>query len=215
METVFDVVERPLVRMSLAESTHAQQAVNAMNVKLRPHFARWKAELLRAMNSTEPYPVRLRQLYKVSDEMTGIAAEFSICKRGCSHCCNMATLIAEPEAAVIGRAIGVTPRKPKQWPFYSRQGIAKETLNTFAETFHGYAKPCPFLKKGECSIYENRPFACRVHVNMAPTADSCKMDQGRETAMMDLSTLNDAYAWIGKTIKVQDIRAYFPKGLGK
>ena len=170
----------------------------------------WSDRLTAAANGTEPIRHRLRALYRVGDEIAALAAPFAPCKRGCSACCHQPVMLAQPEAEMLGAAIGVKPRRPKSWPFFDEDtGMAQDHLQRFAESFHTDPRPCPFLKHNACSIYTDRPLACRIHINMAPSAESCQMDAARETATLDLRTLDKCYAMIMRTAKLTDIREYF------
>ncbi|MGF6641798.1 YkgJ family cysteine cluster protein [Paraburkholderia sp. MM6662-R1] len=210
--------QQPRKLIPLADADRVAAARNAQLAaeKIRPRIPGWNVRILKLINGTEPVRARLRGLYVIADEMTAAAAPYAACKRGCSSCCHMATMVSEPEADVIAHAIGVKARKPKTWPFFDpRSGIERPALTGFVESFHGGIKPCPFLRNNACSIYEHRPLACRVHLNMAASAESCKMDAPRETAMLDLRKLDEAYALIGRSARMTDIREYFPNGLRK
>ena len=191
----------------------AEQNMVHVNALLRPHMRDWSQRLTTLVNSKLPVAMRMRGLYKVAGEITDLAAPHSVCKRGCSACCHMATLVSLPEAEMIAKAVGVKMRMPKRWPFFSpRTGAAMDARDDFAASFHAESKPCTFLVNNECSIYEHRPLACRIHLNMGANAEPCQMDAARETAMLNLHSLDDAYAMIGRTTQLQDIREYFPHG---
>jgi uncharacterized protein len=75
--------------------------------------------------------------------------------------------------------------------------------------------PCPFLKDSICSIYADRPYACRKHVSFHPSDFWCRPERshtkelplvrfsGLENAFFELSTLRDGGI-------VADIRDFFP-----
>lgn len=65
-----------------------------------------RARLLKQAASAKSVQKRVLWLHQEAD-LVGVAAAGVVpCKPGCSHCCYIAVLIAEPEAMVIGRAIG-------------------------------------------------------------------------------------------------------------
>src|ERR1700680_4556691 len=140
-------------------------------------------------------------MYAVADEMAAHAAPYSPCKKGCNACCYMAVAMTEPEAAMLGQAIGRKPKKPKQWAF--RDGLVEMA-------WVGKQRPCTFLQDGACSIYANRPLACRAHLNMGASADACDMSEVRETATLNLSVLDTVYAAICPTTHLAELRTYFP-----
>jgi uncharacterized protein len=210
---VVTVHKRKLIPLSPENQYAAERHMIFANEAMRPHFKDWAKRLTKLINDyRKPVRPRFRSLYQIADEMTAAAAPYSPCKRGCSACCHMATLISEPEAEMMAAALRIKIHKPKTWPFFDlKTGVAHEYRDQFSETFFGYEKPCTFLVNNECSIYEHRPLACRVHLNMGANAEPCQMDAGRETAMLNLLKLDEAYAMIGMTARMHDIREYFPK----
>ena len=118
------------------------------------------------------------------------------CQKGCAACCRMLVPVSPPEAyalhdmieklspdrrnEVMGRLDDVRRR-------LSHAGILEE-LSAIAETDHqvtdeemepinrayfGLQIPCPFLKDEICSIYDDRPAACRELLVTSP-ADLCR-----------------------------------------
>jgi len=221
MMTIFgESAVAPTVRRLIPLSPENRKAadLNAplVHAKLKPRLREWSFRLTKLINGNEPVRVRLRGLYQIADEMTAVAAPYAVCKRGCSACCHMATMVSEPEAELMAADLGIKMRRPKKWPYFDpHTGVARAKRDEFADSFFGSHKPCTFLVNNECSIYEHRPLACRIHLNMAANAEPCEMDTGRETAMLDLRKLDDAYALIGLSTHLQDIREYFPHGRRK
>lgn len=79
------------------------------------------------------------------------------CRRKCQHCCQsfgMNWLEKRRLQAVAG------PLKTRRVPCYT-EGLCGErgVLIGVHEVLEG---PCPLLKDGACSAYEQRPFICRV-----------------------------------------------------
>lgn len=202
-----------LIPLTQENREMADRNAAVVSAAMRPYMREWSTRLTSVVNSKLPMGMRMRVLYKIADEMTGLAAPCSPCKRGCSACCHMATMVSLPEAEVMAKAIGVKMTMPKSWPYYdTRTGSEFVERDKFAHSFHEHRNPCTFLVDNECSIYENRPLACRVHLNLAANAEPCEMDAPRETAMLDLTTIDMAYAMVGRSTKMQDIRTYFPNG---
>lgn len=106
---------------------------------------------------TGNYLSRLKSLYEFMDTLSEYMGKHAPCKKGCSHCCNIRVSISEMEAEFIRKQEGIKPSKP----------IA------VGET-HG--TPCPFLKKGTCSIYKSRPFLCRQHISTYNSSDLCRVE---------------------------------------
>jgi Fe-S-cluster containining protein len=123
------------------------------------------------------------------------------CSKGCWYCCTqfVGASLQECEAIVhwLYRHHGAFEIFLNQYPIWRRRVRKNEELfqkitlagNTqltdpsnrhlqraFLETSAEFAKldiPCPFLFKGECSIYPARPFACISQVSISPP-EYCK-----------------------------------------
>lgn len=207
-------VRRKLIPLTVENEQAAQRNGALANTALRPRLREWSQRLTVLVNSTAPVRARIRELYRIADEFTATAAPYAVCKRGCSACCYMATMVAEPEAQLMAHSLRIKMRQPTEWPYYiPGKGVNRALQDKFAESFHGGHKPCPFLVNDACGIYEHRPLACRIHLNMAANAEPCEMDAARETAMLDVRTFDDALALICRTFHFTDIREYFPNGL--
>lgn len=133
-----------------------------------------------------PRKARLRHLLRAASLLADTAAEIGACRRGCSHCCHQPVAVAPLEAEIIGEGIGITPAKPR--------------LHTsFAGYPRGYDHPCRFLDEdGECSIYEHRPFSCRVLVSLADDAHQCELHDGggADVPYMDARGLQMLYGML-------------------
>jgi len=95
------------------------------------------------------------------------------CRAGCDHCCHQPVGLTPPEALAIAA--------------YLRQTLASQELTATAARLAQRARatrglssaerfspdhPCPFLDRGQCSIYEVRPLACRGMNSL--DAEECK-----------------------------------------
>ncbi|MFJ3110085.1 YkgJ family cysteine cluster protein [Pseudomonas putida] len=76
--------------------------------------------------------------------------------------CHIAVTLPQLEAQAIGVAIGK-----------ACQGGSPYTGDHLATVEKNFRSPCPFLKKRRCSIYADRPIACRVHFNLAQVSYFC------------------------------------------
>lgn len=65
----------------------------------------------------------------------------------------------------MGRVLGITPAKPDK---------SQSAAVVRAWDEEDLDKPCPFLDNKMCSIYEDRPLACRVRLNLDKDDLLCK-----------------------------------------
>jgi len=200
------------------------RVIGIVNEQSRPikqrHHVRINAVLNNPLVSVA---AKIEALWEAVDEIGAVVRPRSACRKGCAHCCHIAVLMPEQEAALIGKRIGVKPAKVT--------GITQRD-----DIEAGYHNPCPFLKDGACSIYASRPLACRQHFNMDSDALLCEL-VGSETTKVPYVNLMDYQIALGMaTISrresigrdrrtglpvpvliesppaVGDIREFFPRG---
>ena len=129
------------------------------------------------------------------------------CQRGCAACCNYLIPLSIPEAFWLREKILAAPQcqrqvimrstllaarrllkhKPPKW-------LAQETCkesetpvdpNLLSNWYANLEKPCPFIYKGECIIYHQRPLACREYF-VTGSARACKGQRG-EAKVLDIA----------------------------
>lgn len=134
-----------------------------------------------------------------------VVAKQAACRQGCSHCCNIAVTLPLGEAEVISANIGVKI-DPNFTPAKSRVG----EVGRFEGT------PCPFLKNNQCSIYDNRPIACRAYFNFSDFPDLCDLERnpGAMVPTLDMDFVYEQQVLLFKSPVMADIREFFPNGLG-
>ena len=200
---------------------HVVEVVNAEAKPLR--VEQTKRINMVAGNPAISTGAKIRALWECVDEIGRVAAPRSACRRGCSHCCHTPVLMPEQEAELIGRKIGVKPRKV--------EGITERSAIRA-----GYDNPCPFLKDNACSIYEWRPLACRQLYNMDRDALLCELvgDKASKVPYLNMGDYQMALALLTITRReivgrdartglpmpvvemippaVGDIREFFPGG---
>lgn len=76
------------------------------------------------------------------------------CKRGCSFCCYYEINLSDDEYQLIRSKHGINVNE--------LESIKKQNKLSWAQIPYKDRK-CPFLINNECSIYEDRPLACRQH----------------------------------------------------
>ena len=118
------------------------------------------------------------------------------CKKGCAACCRMLIPLSAPEAFALADAI-------KTWPVERREAalarvadaraqlertgvfsqlceiaeserqLADDTFEPINRAYYALRLPCPFLVEEVCSIYDDRPAACRELLVTSP-AELCQ-----------------------------------------
>ena len=145
---------------------------------------------------------RLTKIYVHVDELTRGAGPFVACARGCSACCHMNVSITDLEADRLAQASGRAPAKLSR--------AVKHELDEYIGV------PCPFLKDGECSVYDARPFMCRQHLSFDESAYWCQPERSASVklSLVSFGGATQAYADLVGSSRlrgVADIRDFFPQ----
>lgn len=172
-----------------------------------PAFTRLPERIRRIADQSASLRSRFGKLLELADEIGSAVAPHSGCAKGCSACCNIAVSLSSVEAERIGHAIGV---KPAELPVRRRVDLEDVQGRHF-----GHA--CPFLKNSECSIYADRPVACRLHFTLDRDGYFCQTSIKPEESVVpnvDLSAYWMAYGLLSASQKgvMGDIREFFPGG---
>src|SRR5690606_37486713 len=117
--------------------------------------------LLQILNSPLPPKQKMAKAKQVAGKLSDLIKPYTACKNKCSHCCNIASTITDLEAQAMARASGKRIDNPSP------------KLPAEASRMDWFRVPCPFLKAGKCSIYDERPMACRLLFNVADTPYFC------------------------------------------
>lgn len=144
---------------------------------------------------------KLRKIYAFADELNRPREPFVACQRGCSDCCRMNVMISELEAETIAAAIGQKPARVAT--------SIDHPLSKFAGT------PCPFLRNNVCSIYSDRPYACRKHASFDTSAYWCEPSRMNDVSvpMLEFTEVKGAFFDVTKRNNggiFADIRDFFP-----
>lgn len=147
-------------------------------------------------------------------ERSGAAA----CRDGCSHCCHIAVMISAPEARLLAKSTGRTmvavPARSIALSIDDLKASGEQIDEIRAETTAAFTGvPCPFLKDNSCSVYADRPLACRYQVSLDDDDLLCQLVEGTNVRVpyLDNSTRTLAATVIlGPTQRIADIRDWFP-----
>lgn len=148
---------------------------------------------------TEIVPLlrRLGEQAQALEERNALAAGQTIsCRKGCAACCRMLIPVSAPEAYRLRDTIAQMPEERRK-PTLDRMAQAQRRLEAagmltrlseIAESqrqwsdadmepinraYFALRMPCPFLVDETCSIYEDRPAACR-ELQVTSPAEWCQ-----------------------------------------
>jgi Fe-S-cluster containining protein len=173
--------------------SHFQEAYVTAEVELGGED--WQ---LRTTMSVPKGPLRVIELlplvHSFADALAGAAigmveeeGQEVACKKGCGACCRQLVPVAEVEARYIRAVVHRLP-EPRRAEIGARFDQARRQLSEagllekllhpdqWAEgeglevgmTYFYQGIPCPFLDHESCSIYEDRPLACREYLVTSP-----------------------------------------------
>jgi Fe-S-cluster containining protein len=122
--------------------------------------------------------------------------EFISCRKGCAACCRMLVPLSVPEAFALHAYFERLP-EDEQTRLRCRLNAAKlnlqeagiwdglqavsesdtpltdDMLEPLNQAYYSLRMPCPFLENEQCTIYEERPSACRELLVTSP-AELCR-----------------------------------------
>lgn len=159
---------------------------------------------LEAKLSVPTAPIRLRQMLPLVQAFADRVVEAGVesaegrgerisCTKGCGACCRQLVPIAEVEARNIAGLIESLPESRralvKERFAAAQQRLAESGMLTPLEQRHQWGTgvgrevgvnyfhlgiPCPFLEAESCSIYEDRPVACREYLVSSPVEECAR-----------------------------------------
>lgn len=144
---------------------------------------------------------KLHRVYMVAEDISRVRAPFVACKKGCSSCCHMNVSVTKSEADRIARTLGTSAAILDTAPHHDPGEFA--------------GVPCPFLdEQGACSVYADRPLACRKHSSFFVDENPChpSVMNRIEVPMVSFSGLDNALmtASGASGSLIADIRDFFP-----
>lgn len=114
------------------------------------------------------------------------------CAKGCSHCCYLLTTISVADAVLIAERL---LRKPDWLTWLPR--LADDARASFhadgsaigREDYFDNQQPCSFLSDGLCSVYEQRPVACRTHFVTTEPSRCSSVERNARVSKVDVQDL--------------------------
>lgn len=105
----------------------------------------------------------VRYLYqKIEATVQGLKDIRIACGQGCSHCCVVSVTVSAPEALYVGKLVSAMGAEA-----VARVRAAHAVTGQFdLHEREKHPHDCPLLQDNSCSIYENRPKACRQAASM-------------------------------------------------
>jgi Fe-S-cluster containining protein len=102
------------------------------------------------------------------------------CSKGCHHCCSEELHVDEREADLIidsihPKLLAKVEAQTEAWLAKAAPLLNQEGPHQAME-WRAIDKPCPLLINGLCSVYDVRPFSCRIFFAMGNPND-CMMPQ--------------------------------------
>lgn len=196
-------------RLTPEKYAHAERTGRITDAITAQHWPKLTKQAQRILSDRAASDTaKTRALYDAIDPLMQGIKQASVCRKGCNHCCHIAVAINQAEADLIGRATGLKPATPANRKLEGRTDFANAIPL-------GYSDPCPFLKHGECSIYDARPLACRTHYSLDTTPDVCRLDASRPVLLYKTLDIDMMGVWAAGgpyKVTIADIREFFPRG---
>ena len=155
--------------------------------------------ILKGKLAVPPTEMRLAELawnaMALVEQMTALAVRSAVqsgrqvsCAKRCAACCRHLVPLSPPEAWLLADLVASLPRERRAGRldrfqqaiqilqnkgFEARSlpaGAAHEQILGLGLDYFRLGIPCPFLEDETCSIYHNRPSACREYLVTTPAA---------------------------------------------
>lgn len=194
--TIIPVKQLSFTKAELIEQSNR----NLEKIKKLPKFEEYALDFLYAADSDLATRPKINQMKKAAQKISELISPLVACKSGCSYCCHISVTISSVEADAMAKASG---RKAKK--------LSANVDDSMPQKW--FRVPCPFLKKGKCSVYDERPISCRLMFNIADTPEQCDTaipSSESYVSMLNLSQLQNAYVEAFHMHTWGDIRDFFP-----
>lgn len=189
-----------LIPLVSVEEVERQGVHNLERLNKRPELRNLGSLLLQVLEGPLPAKQKLAKAKQLAGKLSELIRPYTACKNSCSYCCNIAATVTDMEAQAMARATG------------RRIDNSRPSLPDESSRMQWFRVPCPFLKAGKCSVYDERPMACRLLFNIADTpyyCDTAIEPEDSHVTFLNLKQIEDAYlrAFMGSSWG--DIRDFF------
>ena len=171
------------------------------------------AQLVKASQRASSASQRVVWLHRAASAWAKPLEAVAACRKGCSHCCNTPVTISGIEADLIGRHAGIAPARPAQSVRLQDFENLEDAMPALA-AISGQVdpSPCPFLRDGACSVYDVRPMACRLLVNLDDDDLLCQLVPGQAIPVpyANGQQLKGFFILAQPAAPLADIRTFFP-----
>jgi Fe-S-cluster containining protein len=166
--------------------------------------------LIQAAGNCKNLRQRLIRFHRAASAWASPMEPIAACRKGCCHCCFIPCHILSEEAKLLADLTGRTMVKPEiRFSVASRQ----DPNAPEPDPKRHLGEPCPFLKDGLCSVYENRPISCRTHYNLDDDSLLCEVvpDHPVTVPMINNHSILGYIALQFPKDYLSDIRDFFPE----
>jgi len=152
------------------------------------------------------------------------------CRKGCSACCNYLVPLAIPEVFRLREEVFGMPlvrqllieegclsaarlilgeRPPASFAKPGSSGAADsaaELLNSASSWYADFELTCPFLHKHTCTIYEERPMACREYL-VAGSSRACADGAGEPQGIYIPARMSEVLGRLASELEATNVEA--------
>jgi len=170
-------------------------------------------KLLAAARRASTLQQRIVWLHRAATAWSEPLESVSACRNGCSHCCHTPVVISRAEADILAKAAG----RAASSPVHSTTVRTVDDLKAMAEAQEKALEqfepsPCPFLRDGRCAVYQSRPAACRLLLNLDDDDLLCRLEPGLNIPVPYAGTgeMKLLFLMAQPNVQLADIRDFFP-----
>ncbi|WP_076999110.1 YkgJ family cysteine cluster protein [Variovorax sp. KK3] len=170
------------------------------------------AKLVKASQRAKSVAQRVVWLQRAASAWARPIEAVSACRQGCSHCCHIPVTISHVEARLLAHASGRVPQEPTRSVRINDDVSAQRLVDMERQLQGAPLSPCPFLRAGQCSVYDARPIACRTLVNLDDDDLLCRHagDSTAKVPYADARHLKMFALMAQAGSSYADIREFFP-----